>query len=69
MALRRRRVRTAVRNTTSAVTAPLLSMPPDYTGRGVTIGNEGIAGGSKSGFTALLAQGCDLGHQGFAPTP
>ena len=35
----------------------------------MTIRNEGVAECSKSGFTALLAQGCDLGHQGFAPTP
>ena len=58
-----------VRNTTSAATALSLSMPPDYARGGVTIRNGGIAGRSKSGFTALLAQGCDLGRWGFAPTP
>ena len=69
MALRRRRVRTVVRNTTSSVTAPSLSIPPDYTGRGVTIWYERVAKCSKSGFTALLARGCDLGYWGFAPAP
>ena len=35
----------------------------------MTIWNEGVAKCSKSGFTALLARGCDLGYWGFAPAP
>ena len=69
VALRRRRVRTVVRNTTSSTTAPSLSIPPDYTGGGVEIWNESVAKCSKSGFTALLARGCDRGYWGFAPAP
>ena len=69
MALRRRRVRTVVRNTTSSATAPSLSIPSDYTGGGVTIWNESAAQCSKSGFTALLARDCDLEYWGFAPAP
>ena len=69
VALRRRRVRTVVRNATSSVTAPSLSIPPDYPGGGVAIWNESVAKCSKSGFTALLARGCDLGYWSFAPAP
>ena len=69
MTLRRRRARTVVRNTTSLVTALSLSVSPDYTVGGVTIGTAGIAGCLKSGFTALLQRDCDLEYWGFAPTP
>ena len=58
-----------VRNATSSITAPSVSILPDYTKRGVTIRDEGIAECLKSGFIHLLTRGCDLGYWGFAPAP